>query len=120
LTRYSRDGLGCAGLGTPPEIASDAPGRRFRLHADSLGSVDQGSPVSYRGLRVGQVLGYTRRTAERVTGRRRAGSEFSSDAVVSGANRLSRSAYWRTPARGGHRVSVHDCRESHVSREEAK
>ena len=47
------------GLDEPPPIASDVPGRRFLLHADSLGSADQGSPVHYRGLRVGQVLGHT-------------------------------------------------------------
>lgn len=47
------------GLDEPPPIASDVPGRRFLLHADSLGSADRGSPVHYRGLRVGQVLGHT-------------------------------------------------------------
>src|SRR3954454_6660477 len=44
------------GLEEPPPIASDVPGRRFSLHAEALGSVDQGSPVYYRGLKVGQVL----------------------------------------------------------------
>jgi paraquat-inducible protein B len=47
------------GLDEPPPIASDVPGRRFLLHADSLGSADQGSPVHYRGLLVGQVLAHT-------------------------------------------------------------
>src|SRR3954467_7991392 len=47
------------GLEEPPPMTSDVPGRRFRLHADALGSVDQGSPVYYRGLRVGRVLGRT-------------------------------------------------------------
>src|SRR5687768_6916818 len=47
------------GLDEPPPIASDVPGRRFLLHADSLGSADRGSPVHYRGLPVGQVLGHT-------------------------------------------------------------
>src|SRR3954447_4518477 len=51
--------LSFTGLEEPPPIASDVPGRRFSLHAEGLGSVDQGSPVYYRGLRVGQVLGYT-------------------------------------------------------------
>jgi paraquat-inducible protein B len=46
------------GLENPPPIASDVPGRSFLLHAESLGSVERGSPVSYRGLVVGQVLGY--------------------------------------------------------------
>src|SRR3954464_10861280 len=49
--------LSFTGLEEPPPIASDVPGRRFALHGDGLGSVDQGSPVYYRGLRVGQVLG---------------------------------------------------------------
>src|SRR3954451_20520367 len=47
------------GLEEPPPMTSDVPGRLFSLHADGLGSVDQGSPVYYRGLRVGQVLGRT-------------------------------------------------------------
>jgi paraquat-inducible protein B len=47
------------GLDEPPPIASDVPGRRFLLHADSLGSADHGSPIHYRGLQVGQVLGHT-------------------------------------------------------------
>src|SRR3954454_11470645 len=51
--------LSFTGLEEPPPMTSDVPGRRFSLHADSLGSVDQGSPVYYRGLRVGQVLGYS-------------------------------------------------------------
>src|SRR3954462_12122709 len=51
--------LSFTGLEEPPPMTPAARGRRFGLHADSLGSVDQGSPVYYRGLRVGQVLGYT-------------------------------------------------------------
>src|SRR3954454_17272469 len=51
--------LSFTGLEEPPPMTSDVPGRRFALHADGLGSVDQGSPVYYRGLRVGQVLGRT-------------------------------------------------------------
>src|SRR4051794_41408818 len=50
--------LSFTGLEEPPPIASDVPGRRFVLHAEGLGSVDQGSPVYYRGLKVGQVLRY--------------------------------------------------------------
>src|SRR4051794_2614724 len=49
--------LSFTGLEEPPPLTSDVPGRRFALHADNLGSVDRGSPVYYRGLRVGQVLG---------------------------------------------------------------
>src|SRR3954451_1817219 len=51
--------LSFTGLEEPPPMTSDVPGRRFSLHADNLGSVEQGAPVYYRGLRVGQVLGRT-------------------------------------------------------------
>src|SRR3954470_11080304 len=54
-----RHALSFTGLEEPPPMTSDVPGRRFALHADGLGSVDQGSPVYYRGLRVGRVLGRT-------------------------------------------------------------
>jgi paraquat-inducible protein B len=47
------------GLTEPPPIASDLPGRKFLLSAEGLGSADRGSPVYYRGLTVGQVLGHT-------------------------------------------------------------
>ncbi|MQX36333.1 intermembrane transport protein PqiB [Roseospira navarrensis] len=39
----------------PPVVASDAPGTRFVLNADALGSLDIGSPVYFRGIQVGQV-----------------------------------------------------------------
>ena len=34
------------------------PGRTFLLKTDQLGSVSLGSPVFYRGLSVGEVLGW--------------------------------------------------------------
>jgi len=46
------------GLKEPPPIASDVPGRKFVLQAETLGSIDQGAPIYYNGLRVGQVLSY--------------------------------------------------------------
>jgi len=46
------------GLDTPPIIASTEPGRQFLLKADDLGSLGFGSPVYYRRLNVGQVIGY--------------------------------------------------------------
>lgn len=46
------------GLEQPPAITRDQSGRQFVLHGDSLGSVDIGSPVFYRRVQVGQVVGY--------------------------------------------------------------
>ncbi len=46
------------GLDTPPIIVSSEPGRQFRLKADNLGSLGYGSPVYYRRISVGQVVGY--------------------------------------------------------------
>ena len=46
------------GLEEPPPIRSDEAGRRYELHAEKLGSVARGSPVYYRSVEVGQVLGY--------------------------------------------------------------
>src|SRR3954449_10004801 len=51
--------LSFAGLEEPAPMTSDTLRLRFSLHAEALGSVDQGSPVYYRGLKVGQVLGRT-------------------------------------------------------------
>lgn len=44
------------GLETQPVVAGDDSGREFLLRADSLGSLDIGSAVFFRGVRVGQVL----------------------------------------------------------------
>jgi paraquat-inducible protein B len=46
------------GLERVPQVTGDAKGKLFTLHADSLGSVDIGSPIFYRRLQVGQVIGY--------------------------------------------------------------
>lgn len=46
------------GLETAPIVTADQAGRRFRLRADSLGSLDIGSPVYFRRIEVGQVAGY--------------------------------------------------------------
>jgi paraquat-inducible protein B len=46
------------GLDEPPPLRSDVAGRRYQLRAEKLGSVARGSPVYYRSVRVGQVLGY--------------------------------------------------------------
>jgi paraquat-inducible protein B len=42
----------------PPLLDSSVPGRTFLLKTDQLGSVNLGSPVFYRGLSVGEVLGW--------------------------------------------------------------
>jgi len=46
------------GLEVPPEVRSDVPGRKFLLEADQLGSLGPGSPVYFRGLQVGEVMGF--------------------------------------------------------------
>jgi len=47
------------GLETPPEVTHDRPGTRYTLKANDLGSLDIGSPVYYRRIPVGRVIGYT-------------------------------------------------------------
>lgn len=47
------------GLETPPEITSSREGRRVTLLTDDLGSLDIGSPVYFRRIKVGQVIGYS-------------------------------------------------------------
>jgi paraquat-inducible protein B len=42
----------------PPVLNAEVPGRTFLLKSDELGSVSLGSPVFYRGLSVGEVLGW--------------------------------------------------------------
>ncbi len=46
------------GLETPPAVTMDTPGGYFNLRAERLGSLDIGSPVYYRQIRVGQVVSY--------------------------------------------------------------
>jgi paraquat-inducible protein B len=46
------------GLEDPPVVSADVPGTQFVLHGRRLGSVSQGAPVSFRGVKVGEVLGY--------------------------------------------------------------
>ncbi len=45
------------GLEEPPLVGSDVAGREFVLRAERLGSVSRGSPIHYRGLEVGEILG---------------------------------------------------------------
>lgn len=46
------------GLEEPPLIRSSSPGRRFALRADRLGGLGPGAPIYYRGIQVGEVVGY--------------------------------------------------------------
>ncbi|HEX3982735.1 MAG TPA: MlaD family protein, partial [Acidisoma sp.] len=46
------------GLEEPPGVRSDVPGSTYVLRADSVGSLSTGSPVFYRDVAVGEVLGY--------------------------------------------------------------
>ena len=47
-----------AGLEVPPVLASAEPGREFVLRSSDLGSLDYGSPVFFRRLQVGEIVGY--------------------------------------------------------------
>jgi paraquat-inducible protein B len=46
------------GLEIPPVITAGLPGAHFNLKGDTLGSLDIGSPVYYRQIKVGQVVAY--------------------------------------------------------------
>ncbi len=46
------------GLERPPLFRTDEPGAVFQLRANSLGSLERGSPVYYRRFKVGQVTDY--------------------------------------------------------------
>ena len=46
------------GLKEPPLFTTSEPGKRFVLRAPSLGSLNIGSPVSFRQIQVGQVVSY--------------------------------------------------------------
>jgi paraquat-inducible protein B len=52
----------------PPVLQTEVPGRTFMLHASQIGSLNLGSPVFYRDLEVGVVLGWDLgKLAENVT-----------------------------------------------------
>jgi len=46
------------GLETPPVVTSETPGRFFFLTTPDLGSLDNGTPIYFRRLQVGQVISY--------------------------------------------------------------
>lgn len=47
------------GLESAPQVAGDQKGRQFTLHAESLGSIDVGSPIFYRRVQVGQIIAFS-------------------------------------------------------------
>lgn len=47
------------GLEMPPVVTGTEPGRHVLLRAPGLGSLNVGSPVIYRQIEVGQVVGFT-------------------------------------------------------------
>lgn len=47
------------GLEVPPIVTRDDSGRQFALRASDLGSLDIGSPVYFRRIRVGQLAAYS-------------------------------------------------------------
>jgi len=46
------------GLETPPVVTGEVPGRLFVLKTPDLGSLDDGTPVFFRRLQVGEVASY--------------------------------------------------------------
>ena len=46
------------GLEVPPIVTRDASGQQFLLRATDIGSLDVGSPVYFRRIKVGQVAAY--------------------------------------------------------------
>ncbi|WP_424139729.1 intermembrane transport protein PqiB [Roseomonas chloroacetimidivorans] len=46
------------GLENPPGVRSDEPGRVVTLNASRIGSLDRGSPVFFRDVTVGEILGF--------------------------------------------------------------
>jgi paraquat-inducible protein B len=47
-----------AGLEVPPIVTRSASGRQYLLRANNIGSLDIGSPVYFRRIKVGQVAAY--------------------------------------------------------------
>jgi paraquat-inducible protein B len=46
------------GLEIPPVVTTDLPGRHFLLRAERLSSLDIGSPIYFRQIKVGQVVAH--------------------------------------------------------------
>jgi len=50
--------LSFKGLEIPPVVTTGLPGRHFKLAAEKLGSLNVGSPIYYRQIKVGQVVAF--------------------------------------------------------------
>ena len=46
------------GLEVQPIVSLDSPGKQFMLHATDIGSLDIGSPIYFRRIKVGQLAAY--------------------------------------------------------------
>lgn len=46
------------GLEVQPIVSLDSPGKQYLLHADDIGSLDIGSPIYFRRIKVGQLAAY--------------------------------------------------------------
>jgi paraquat-inducible protein B len=46
------------GFEEPPVIRADVPGKEFQLKADEIGSIGPGSPIFFRDVEVGQIMGF--------------------------------------------------------------
>src|SRR3954451_19618982 len=67
-TENGRQQLSFTGLENPPVLEAHVPGRTVDLQASRIGSISVGSPIFFRDLSVGQVLGWDLgRMAESVT-----------------------------------------------------
>jgi paraquat-inducible protein B len=53
------------GLEEPSVVRSDEPGTSYIVNTDRVGSITSGSPVFYRGIVVGEVIGYSFGGAEK-------------------------------------------------------
>ncbi|PPD42056.1 MAG: MCE family protein [Methylobacter sp.] len=53
-----RDKTDFVGLTTPPLLKTNAEGRQFTLETNNLGSLHAGTPISFHGINVGEVLSH--------------------------------------------------------------
>jgi len=56
--KHGKPSLSFKGLETSPVVTTDLPGRHFMLEAEKLSSLDIGSPIYYRQIKVGQIVAY--------------------------------------------------------------